>query len=596
VIKRSSPIPWIVAALGLCAAGWAWWPAKQLAPQAAARFDVEMGGGFDLRGIDAPHLIISPDGRRIVWQLLGEDGKVRLAVRSLEEVNPTVLTGTEGATHQFFSPDGEWVGYHNRFELRKISIHGGAPVTLCPLPILRGASWGDDNTIVFSPDQAGGLKLISADGGTSRPLTHLDEKKGERTHRYPFVLPGRKAAIFFSSPTGGNYDSATIEAVALDSGQRTVLIQGGYFPRYVPSGHLLFMRQGTVLAVGMDARTLKITGTPVPVLQNVRHHTNRGSAEFDVSRTGMIVYVDGKGTSGNFPLALLDAAGVKTPYLKNQQEFTNPRFSPDGKRLAFDTLESGKRDIWVYDSEREIKTRLTFAPGENQRPVWTPDGQRIAFQRADGIFWVRAGGGGEMERLTESKLIQVPTSFSPDGKVLAFEEERPGAARDIRLLTIDLRDPARPVAGKTIDLITSAFNERDAMFSPDGKWLAYESNESGINEVYVRGYPDSGGLWQISNGGGVRPRWTATSKELFYGTEREKIMTVAYSAAPNGFVVSKPRLWSDGINFRGMGFDVTADGNRLVVSDRPEIELQSNLPTRAIFLLNFFEQLKRREF
>ena len=592
--KPSSPIPWIVAALGLSAAGLAWWPAKQSAPQPMARFEVEMGQGFDLRGIDAPHMIISPDGRRLVWQLLGEDGKLRLATRSLDEAKPTVLAGTEGATHQFFSPDGEWLGYHDRRELRKISIHGGAPVTICPLPNLRGASWGDDNTIVFSPEQASGLMRISANGGTPQPITQLDEKKSERTHRYPFVLPGSKAAIFFSSQSAGNYDNATIEAVALDTGRRTTLVQGGYFPRYSPSGHLLFMRQGTVFVVGLDAGKLKITGTPVPLLQNVRHHVTRGSAEFDFSRTGTMVYVEGKGTSTNAPLALIDAAGVKTPYLKNPQEYVNPRFSPDGKRLAFDTIESGKRDIWVYDSEREIKTRLTFAPGENQRPVWTPDGQRIAFQRADGIFWVAAGGGGEVERLTESKLPQTPTSFSPDGKVLAFEEERPGTMRDIRLLEIDRRNPARPVVGKTSAFVATAFNERDGMFSPDGKWFAYESNESGTNEVYVRGYPDSSGRWQISSGGGVRPRWTATGKELFYGTDQEKVMTVTYSAAPSGFVVSKPRLWSAGINFRGMGYDVTPDGKRLVVSDRPENDLMINLPTRAVFLLNFFDQLKRQ--
>ena len=356
------------------------------------------------------------------------------------------------------------------------------------------------------------------------------------------------------------------------------------------------MRQGTVFVVGLDAGKLKITGTPAPLVRNVRHHITRGSAEFDFSRTGTMVYVEGKGTSTHAPLALIDAAGVKTPYLKNPQEYVNPRFSPDGKRLAFDTIESGKRDIWVYDSEREIKTRLTFAPGENQRPVWTPDGERIAFQRADGMFWVRSGGGGAAERLTKSNEAQSPTSFSSDGKVLAFQQYPKGSAGDIHLLEIDQRDPTRPVAGKATPLAATEFMERDGMFSPDGKWIAYESNESGTLEVYVRGYPDSSGRWQISSGGGVRPRWPANGKELFYGTEPEKVMTVTYSAAPSGFVVSKPRLWSAGINFRGMGYDVTADAKRLVVRDRPETDLMIKLPTRAIFLLNFLDQLKRREF
>jgi len=592
-----SRTPWLVAAVAgvaLCAAGFGWWQSTRRVPQPVSRFDVEMGEDFSVSGVDAPHVILSPDGRHIVSQVRGADGKVRLAVRSLEEAKPTVLAGTEGATHPFFAPDGEWIGYHDRqnLALRKVSIRGGAPVTICPLPNLRGASWGEDGTIVFSASSSGGLQRISANGGAPQPLTALDEKKGDRTHRYPIMLPGGKAALFFSSASGGGYENSTIEAVTLATGQRTALLSGGFAPRYSPSGHLLFMRQGGIFAVAFDAANLKVTSTPVAMMPNVRHYSTRGSAEFDVSPAGTLIFIEGQGQSINKPLVLADAGGTKTAVIKDPQEYTNPRFSPDGKRIAFDSVESGKRDIWVYDRAREIKTRLTVAPGEHANAVWTADGERIAFHRAGGIYWVRSGGGGEPEKLFDSKYPVAPVSFSPDGKVLAYIEERPGAARDIGLLEFDLRDPTHPRPGKSVPLMATTFDEREPLFSPDGKWMAYESNESGTNEVYVRSYPDGGGRWQISNGGGFRPRWSPNRKELFF-TAAGKMYVVSYSAERSGFVASKPRFWGNfGSNV--IGFDISPDGKQILLGDIPEVGISEPSLTRVVFLLNFIDELKRR--
>lgn len=595
--SRSSRGAWMTAGaamlLGLSLAAWGWWQARQRASEAMSRFDVEMGEDLALLGVDAPHIIVSPDGRRVVWQVNGQDGKRRLAVRALEETKPTVLAGTEGGTHQFFSPDGEWVGYHDGQHLRKISIHGGTPVNLCLVPQLRGASWGEDGTIVFAPEQASGLMRVSANGGTPQPLTKLDEKRQERTHRYPFVLPGGKATLFFSG-LGGMYESAAIEAVSLETGQRKVVLQGGYFPRYSASGHLLFMRQGTVFAVRMDAKKLELQGTPVAVLEGVRYHVNRGSVEFDVSRSGTLVYVEGKATSTNFSLVSRDASGGSTVFLKPLQEYIGVRFSPDRKRLAFETLESGKRDIWVYDPEREVSTRLTFAPGEHRYPAWTADGTRIAYRRNDGIYWIQSSGGGQPERLTEAKGTQTPLSFSPDGKVLAFAEQRPDGGADIRLLEIDRKDPAHSVAGKMTAFVATAFDEQEGMFSPDGKWFAYTSNESGTHELYVRSYPEGGGRWQISNGGGVAPRWSPNGKELMYSAPDQKLMAVSYSAVAGSFVASKARVWAEKFAVLWGNYDVAADGKRVVGMGPRAGDSMEKPPTRAMFVLNFFEELKRR--
>ncbi|MFN7937502.1 MAG: protein kinase [Bryobacteraceae bacterium] len=504
VAQQPSKAGWIAAAAacaGLCFTLWAWWNASRTSQQPPSRFDVEMGPDFNLAGIDAPHLILSPDGRRIVWQVR-QGAKVMLAIRELGETRPTILPATEAATHQFFSPDGEWIGFHDRAFLKKVSIHGGSPVVICPLRSLRGASWGDDGNIVFSPDQASPLMQVSANGGTPRQVTTLNDKNGERTHRYPFVLPGSKAALFFTGP-GANYDSSTIEAVRLDTGERKVLVHGGYFPRFV-AGYLLFMRQGSIHAVRMDPGKLQVQGSPVPVLPGVRHHLGRGSAEFDLSASGALVYVEGAGTLTTFPLALYGSNGTKAVYLQKPQEYTAMRFSPDGKRLAFETLESGKRDIWIHDSEREVTTRLTHVPGDNTNPVWTPSGDRIAFRQRDGIFWMSSAGGGAPERLTESPNGQTPLAFSPDGKVLAFTEDKAGG--DIRLMDMDSR--------KARDWIATPFEEREGGFSPDGNWFAYVSNESGRDEVYVQSYPAGNSRVQISNGGGRIPRWSRNGKDL----------------------------------------------------------------------------------
>jgi serine/threonine-protein kinase len=353
------------------------------------------------------------------------------------------------------------------------------------------------------------------------------------------------------------------------------------------------MRQGSLFAVAFDAAKLQVSGSPVAVVPNVRYYSTRGSADFDVSPAGTLIFIEGTGQTIYRPLVLMDATGARTPILKAPQEYSNPRFSRDGKRIAFDTLESGKRDIWAYDPQREIKTRLTLAPGEHTNAVWTPDGERIAYGQADGIYWVRSGGGGEPERLLESRNSPIPLSFSPDAKRLTYQETPLNAANDIRLLEFDLQDPAHPRPGKSSPLMTTPSDEREALFSPDGKWLAYESNESGTNEVYVRSFPDPGGRWQISNRGGFRPRWSPSRKELLF-TSEGKIFAVSYSAEHSGFVASKPRVWAD-FGSRVLGYDITLDGNQILVSDDPTIqEGTERLPTRLVFLLNFLDELKRR--
>ena len=335
------------------------------------------------------------------------------------------------------------------------------------------------------------------------------------------------------------------------SGQRKTVQRGGFHARYLPSGHLVYMHEGTLFAVPFDLKRLEVTGQPAPILEGVVTNPNTGGAQFSFSETGNLVYVAGRSSAQNVSIYWMDREGKFTPLRETPGDYFNPAFSPDGKRLALEIFDGKRNDIWVYDWERDTLTRLTFAGEENAYPVWTPDGQRIVYSSEEKGGAPIFGGYAPMAPGMPSASRKVRTrqyagSWRPDGKVLAFRQINPGTSFDIMTLPIEGDEKSGWKPGEPKPFVNSAFNEEAPAFSPDGRWLAYQSDESGNFEVYVRPFPGPGGKWQVSTGGGLDPKWSRNGKELFYRTVDSKIMVVTYTASGDSFHADKPQLWSPG--------------------------------------------------
>ena len=571
-------------------------------PPQQMRLSTEIGADASLNTSSGASAILSPDGTRLAFVAMGTDQKQRIYVRPLDQLQATALSGTENALDLFFSPDGQWLGFFADAKLKKISVQGGAAVTLCDALQERGGSWSEDGTIVFTPNNRAALSKVSSAGGTPQRLTTLDEQAGEVTHRWPQVLPGGQAILFTSNTIQGNFENAEIAVYSIASGQRKTVLRGGFHARYLSSGHLVYMHEGTLFAVPFDLERLEVTGQPVPVLEDVATAPVSGGAQFSFSNAGNLVYVAGSSGGQNVSIYWMDREGKFTPLRETPGAYFNPAFSPDGKRLALEIIDGARRDVWLYDWERDTPTRLTFAGETNGYPVWTPDGQRIVYTSQEkggssNLWWIRADGAGNPQRLTESKYIQYARSWRPDGKVLAFRQQNPDTGWDILTLPIEGDEKSGWKPGEPKPFVNSTFTEVAPTFSPDGRWLAYPSNESGSFEVYVRPFPGPGGKWQISTDGGIFPKWSRNGKELFYRTQDGKTMVVTYTASGDTFRADKPQLWSPG-QFADPGagsynFDLHPDGKRFAVLKAPGTEEAATV-NKVIIVQNWFEELKRR--
>jgi serine/threonine-protein kinase len=549
---------------------------------------------------------ISPDGTRLVFLVRGSDGKTQLATRLLAETQVTVLSGTEGASDPFFKPDGEWIGFFAGGKMKKVSVRGSAVVTLCDAPDGRGGAWGEDDNIVMTLDAETGVGLsrVSAAGGMPQALTN-PAQKGEATHRWPQFLPGGQAVLFMGNKTASNYDDSSIEVLSLKTGEIKVMLSGGYFGRYMEtskgSGYLVYIHQRTLFGVPFDPARLEIRGTPTPLLEDVAGSSQTAGGQFDFSRNGTFVYLSGKSSSGTWTLAWLDSAGKTQPLLPAPGIYYHPRLSPDGKRLAF----SMNSDIAVFDTERGNRTQLTFTTQTRttNHPVWTPDGKHIVFQSQGtsswSIQWIRTDGAGEAQLLRESKNGLAPNSISPDGKHLAFIEQSAETGYDLWTLPLDTGDPEHPKPGQPELFLGTPFDERDPAFSPDGRWLAYTSNESGTPEVLVRPFPPGNGKSTISTGGGQFPMWSRDGREVFYLGLDNRIMTARVTVKDGSFAGDKPRRWSTTQNLdvepTVNDLDRAPDGKRFVVARLPQAESgEAKSSVHVTFLLNFFDEVRRR--
>jgi serine/threonine-protein kinase len=425
--------------------------------------------GFSLR--DFPAVTISRDGTKIAY--VGARGETtQIFLRAVDRLEPQPLAGSANATSPFFSPDGQWVGFFADGKLKKVSIHGGEATTLCDAPINRSATWGPDNTIVFSPTLFGGLMRVSAAGGTPEIVTAPDVSKGELTYRWPEILPGGKTVLFVIAEAQdiGSFSESKIAAVRLDTHEKKILPIQGTYPRYSPSGHLLFEREGRVFAVPFDQHRLEVTGQPVPVLDGVKTSPNSGAADFMVSDTGSLVYLPENVYSHEGLLLWVDRKKQVKELAAPARPYGSPHISPDGRRVAITILSDGTSgDVWVYEIPHGTLTRLTFDE-HSTAPVWSPDGKRIAFtttrRTGPAILAKSADGSGAEEILVPGEsLILVPTSWSSDGKFLAYWTVGSETGRDVWIAPLTGE-------GKRQPFLHTKFNEMQARFSPDDRWVA----------------------------------------------------------------------------------------------------------------------------
>jgi len=441
-LAPSRPWVWIAVASVLAIAGaMSWWRTSRsmpLPPHPLVQLSANLppGAGFFENG---NQIALSPDGTRLVVSMRDPAGKYRLATRRLDQSQFVPLAGTEGAMMPFFSPDGQWIGFSADGKLKRIAVQGGAPGILCDAPgFLTGASWGDDDIIASINSGSSGLARIPSSGGAPKGVTELSKKKSETAHVWPQVLPGSQA-VLFTARSGGNWNDTSIDVVLFKTGERKTIQRGGIFGRYLATSHgagyLVYMHQNTLLAAPFDLSRLEVTGAPQPLLEDVSLTGLAGNANFDFSAapsgSGTFVYVSrtGEPTQSIF---WLDSAGKTQPLHSSPGSYSAPRFSPDGKRLAFATVEAERRGAWVQDLDRGVVSRLAHMPGTNL--VWTPDGANLVFESVSSrsLYWIRADGVGEAQRLTDDGIRRIPYSFSPGGKRLAYSQQTMGVRRSGR--------------------------------------------------------------------------------------------------------------------------------------------------------------------
>ena len=567
-------LPWALAAIlaaGLLASLFAWRQASHPAARKPVELSLWIPPSQQLALSDGPGVVISPDGSRLAY-ITREGGSAagQLYVRELDKVAAVLLDGAGAAAAPFFSADSQWIAFFGDGKLKKISVRGGAPIVLCDVGASRGGDWSEDGTLIFPTQFTSPLYRVSADGGTPVAATHLDVARSEITQRWPQFLPGGKAVLFTASSDNNFFAHGSVEVAPLDTGVPKVLVENAYFGRYLTGGYLAYVSQGTVFVAPFDAKALKLTGTAIPVMQRVNYDMSNGSAQFSVSRDGTAVHLDGGAAGQNLNVVLMDRKGNASDLVTGQPEAAVPRLSPDGKRLAF---QQGTGNIWTYDLERKTTSRAMLGTVGASWPQWTPDGQRLTYAHphssANGtgqsIYWDRADGSGEEQPLTPDTILNAyPASWTPDGKVLAFQRlsGKDGSCCEIWTLTVDAA--GKPGEAHQLPGVAKGFAPA---FSPDGHWLAYTSPEAGLTQIFVVPFPGPGGKWQVSTGGGFDSRWSKSGHELFYVNGRA-LIAVPYSVEKGTFQPGKPEeLFSDRFEMRAplSSYDVTADGQHFVM-------------------------------
>jgi Tol biopolymer transport system component/tRNA A-37 threonylcarbamoyl transferase component Bud32 len=556
---RSRAFPIAAAALcGALAVVAVWLTVRSRATTPVRHFSIDLPAPFALE--PSSELAISPDGTAVVAVLDRGAGR-QLFFRSFNQSSFTALDGTHNALFAFFSPDSRWIGFAADGKLKKMRMGGGTPVTICEAPRLRGATWGPDDTIVFAPvSTGGGLSRVNAGGGEVEQLTTVDVAHGERSHRWPHFLPDGKHVMFSLEDWGADYSRKRLGIVDLQTKKRTTIMQGGGDGRVIPGGLMLFGRDDTLFAVRFDAANLRVSGLPVPVLENVRTHIGLGRAYVDVADDGTVVYAEPDREMRR--LTLVDRRGNETAISDQERSFQDVRISPDGTQLLVAVGEYPANDLWLVNLARNSWSRI--APeGKNIAPIWSQSGDQVFFaSNRSGmynVFSIRTDGNGSPKQVTNREYWPFPRSISADGRTLIVDVQHPVTSND--LWTVDV------ASGRESPLLVGPFDQDYAEFSPDGQRIAYVSNESGRNEVYVQHFPATGRKWSVSREGGTLPRWSRNGRELFF-RNGQKVMVADVGTQPE-LVIGAPKELFEGEY--APAYDVSADGQRFVM-------LKSQLP------------------
>jgi len=596
-------IPWIVAAMFALLALVVWEPWKGSPAPQVVRLTAELGADGDLYTAYGASAVLSPDATRIAYVVVDANRVRHLWWRSLDEGKPKLLAGTDDARDPFFSPDGRWIGFFAQNELKKIAVDDGAIVSLCPITDDRGGAWGEDNTIIFAPHTRTPLLRISAGGGTPTPFSKL--QGNEVTNRWPQFLPGGKTVIYTASDDGNNYENSDIVAQVVATGERKTVYHGGYAPHYLPGGYLVFIHQGTLFGMRFDAAKLQVTSQPVPIVGGIVSAFGSAGSQMSFSNSGMAAYMAGNAnTSELFDIEWLNAEGKSSPLVATPKTYWAINFSPNGDLLAIGIEDGGSQDVLVDDYKRGVITRLTFGSPSNMYPAWTPDGKYICFSTDEpgnkfSLSLKRADGGGEKQILLLDEAVRFgPMSWSPDGKALVFSRFSSGGAdSDLFRASVEHDGKQGWKLGPVQPFVTAPGLQTQPAFSPDGKWVAYQSNETGSWEIFVRPSEGPGGHWQVSQGGGLFPRWSAATHELFFENNENQLMTAKYDATSDTFSPSTPRMWSNiPLGVRGpvnASFTLHPDGTRVAVL-RDYSPTGTHEPMRVTYVFNFTQEVKQK--
>jgi serine/threonine-protein kinase len=594
-------LPWAIAGalgvgllvtLGLLAP----WRADAPVDRPLVRLDVDLGADVSLPAPDQPgsSVAISPDGTRLAYV---SGTPTRLFIRRLDQPNAVELPGTQGATAPFFSPDGQWVGFGAGRGISKIATEGGSIVPLGDIRAFRGASWAADGSVIV----ASGRELRRA--GTSGAPQVLAAADGELGLFGPQSLPGGTAVLFMAD-NPGDVNQSTIQVLTLANGQRKTVIRGGASGRYFEtadgSGYLVYVNNSTLFAVPFDLATLETRGDAVPIVNDIASEDLSGVGQFDVSLTGTLIYRrdTGRGSALN-TLHWVDAKGGTAPLPAVPASVLGPRVSPDGTRVALFTVGRQGTDVVIYDPQRDVTTRVTSG-NQDSWPNWSADGRHVVFRRTGGLFQARADGARQPHVLVPVNAGFGSGSFTRDGRRLAYTSTATGTQQ---IWTVPIEDRGGELHAATPEpFLKSQFIDSEPSFSPDGRWLAYQSNESGTEEVYVRPFPPpatgQGSRWLVSNTGGTAPRWSQNGRELVYRSG-DQIMAVSYIVSGDAFVADKPRVWiaalggAPTINLASV-WDLAPDGGRVLVVRPAESAGAAKAEHHVVFLQNFFDELRRR--
>jgi Tol biopolymer transport system component len=550
-------------------------------PETLSRLTVNLPDETELASLGRPVAVLSPNGDTLALTAYkGERNQIWL--RRLDSFEATPVGGTEDANEPFFSPDGKWIGFHAHATLKKIQIGGGGALDVAHSDGM-GATWLPDDTIVFNREYQDGLYRVSAGGGQETQLTSPDRSRRELGHFWPQALPDGKHILFtnYSSPI----EQSRIEVLALDSGQRKVIVEGGLDGKYVGSGLLVYARKDSIVAVRFDPATLTVAGQPVALNEDIVVDPSNGVAHLSVSANGTMAYISAASAERPRSLVWVDRAGNTREITPTRRRYSHPRLSPDGTRVAVTITEKG-RDVWIEDIGRNVPSRITSGPAAEFDAVWAHSGNQLLFANetpAYQVFSTLLSPGATPRAVVATEYDTTPTALTPDDAMVIYDVSDPKNGQDIMIARVDGK-------GSPKAILHSRFDEGDGALSPDGRWLAYTSNESGRSEVYVQAFPTAGERYRVSTDSGFDPRWSQDGKELFF-VGGPRMYAVPIKTSPT-FAVGTPTVLFTQRQDQALvysGFDVAKDGRFVMVQhDAAEARTPINVVT------NWIEELKQK--